>query len=82
MGNFSWFMSESVDTDLITSHVVTLQSDVHVIYAGSNYKLKLVYKRSELILDVLFLEPFLLESSSCVILHFILLGSDQVCHSS
>ena len=52
MGHFLWLMSWSVETELLISHIATLQSAVHVSYAGSNYKLKLMYKISELSLDV------------------------------
>ena len=52
MGHFSWLMSCSVETELLTSYVVTLQSAVQVSQASSNYKLMLLYKRSELSLDV------------------------------
>ena len=46
------------------------------------YKLNFLYKRSEFILDVFFLEPFLFETSSYITLHLILWGGDQVCHCS
>ena len=39
-----------------------------------------LYKRSELSLDILLLEPFLLEPSSYATLHLILRGDDKLCH--
>ena len=74
-----WCLS-LVETYILTSHVGTLKSAVHVSYAGYDQKLKLLYKISELSLDIFFLETFLLEPSY-VTLRLILWDVDQVCHS-
>ena len=52
MGHFSWLMSWYVETDLLTSHLVTLKSAVQVSSTGYNYKTKLLYKIRQLNLDV------------------------------
>ena len=49
---FSWLMSWSIETDLLTSHIVTFQSDVCISLAGYNCKLKLMYRIRGLNLDV------------------------------